>query len=720
MVSRRSRRAILAGAATCLLLTAVVVGPSPASAEPSEPITTETTWQTECMGQAGWPSAGPDLSVRSTFPVAVAPGDVFTVRLAPQDQSFPNSIWSPAVGTVTSFGLSNVKLMYEAPSSAVINSVEIVEESGSGIAGTPTVEVDGSFNPARIVLTVPEVPADEASPTEETTYQLPAIDITLTAVGESGAVVSTRVPGTSSSASGYRFVTNNSAVSGQITCWSTDGPAPALFETVLDGPVFPDPAVVTTTTSWDNDCIGRAGGIAQPGSEELSFDVTAPAEVVAGQIFNVRIAPQELAIPPDTSMAPIPPASMSDVSYMFKLPMNAEVQSASIAEGTGHGWAGEAKVEVDASDYRPGRIVMNVDEVPANPQPPSGETHYQLPAIDLVLKATGPQGSTIATQMSGEDRESSGFTFEALSNALASVSCWPAGGGPAPVMSETTIVAGPESASTTTDLVALPSTVELDEEITLSAVVTAPLGTVQFGLAEAILGQVEVDQDGLAELTVMPPDIGELQYWAHYLGADGYEPSMSTAEVVVLPVEPDFPDVLAGHPFFMEIRWAFEAGIVHGYESGLFEPTNNVTRQAVAAFLYRLVDDPYSPDPSCLNAAYLDVPADHPFCGEIAWVAKMGITTGYDGGTIFKPSEAVTRQAVSAFLYRLAGSPWGEVPPCASSPFLDVPVDHPFCGEIAWMVDEGLANGFDDGTFRGQATVTRQATAAFLYRFVNG
>ena len=41
----------------------------------------------------------------------------------------------------------------------------------------------------------------------------------------------------------------------------------------------------------------------------------------------------------------------------------------------------------------------------------------------------------------------------------------------------------------------------------------------------------------------------------------------------------------------------------------------------------------------------------------------------------------------------------------------------PFCGEIEWMATQGITTGFPDGSFQPSAPMTRQAMAAFLYRY---
>jgi hypothetical protein len=112
---------------------------------------------------------------------------------------------------------------------------------------------------------------------------------------------------------------------------------------------------------------------------------------------------------------------------------------------------------------------------------------------------------------------------------------------------------------------------------------------------------------------------------------------------------------------------------------------------------------------------FTDVGTSHPFFLDIEWLVDEAITTGYQDGT-FKPAAPVTRQAMSAFLYRLAGEP--SHPPTVPQVFSDVPPSHPFFFEIDFMEDNGIAGGYQDGTFRPGATVTRQAMSAFMHNFV--
>jgi len=181
-----------------------------------------------------------------------------------------------------------------------------------------------------------------------------------------------------------------------------------------------------------------------------------------------------------------------------------------------------------------------------------------------------------------------------------------------------------------------------------------------------------------------------------------------------------FRDVRSAHPFCPQIGWLATSGITGGYPDGTFRPTDAVQRQAMAAFLYRSAGNPNGSKPACTGATppFTDVPLDHPFCGEIQWLAGTGITKGYPDET-FKPTSTVQRQAMAAFLYRFAGNPNGVKPACTgvTPPFTDVPLDHPFCGEIQWLAGTGITKGYPDGSFRGGSTVQRMAMAAFLQRY---
>jgi hypothetical protein len=111
-------------------------------------------------------------------------------------------------------------------------------------------------------------------------------------------------------------------------------------------------------------------------------------------------------------------------------------------------------------------------------------------------------------------------------------------------------------------------------------------------------------------------------------------------------------------------------------------------------------------------SGFVDVSPDHLFCPEIAWAAGAGLVNGWPDGT-YRPVLPISRQHFAAMLYRQNGEP----PVAGDAPtFTDVGPDHLFADAIRWLADEGITTGYDDGTFRPTAPISRQGIAAMFHR----
>lgn len=171
----------------------------------------------------------------------------------------------------------------------------------------------------------------------------------------------------------------------------------------------------------------------------------------------------------------------------------------------------------------------------------------------------------------------------------------------------------------------------------------------------------------------------------------------------------EFTDVPVGSKFYAEIQWMSDEGISTGYSDGTFRPLSSVTREAMAAFLYRFHN---SPSWDVEDQIFSDVPPSDTYYTEIDWLAWTGITSGYPDGT-YRPRSPVTREAMAAFLYRSYGSP--AFTPSAQH-FKDVKAGSKFYKEVEWLASTGITTGWLDGTFRPTQSIARNAMAAFLYR----
>ncbi|WP_368095843.1 GH25 family lysozyme, partial [Bifidobacterium adolescentis] len=104
---------------------------------------------------------------------------------------------------------------------------------------------------------------------------------------------------------------------------------------------------------------------------------------------------------------------------------------------------------------------------------------------------------------------------------------------------------------------------------------------------------------------------------------------------------------------------------------------------------------------------FSDVDAKTPHADDIKWLVDNGIAEGWSDGT-FRGMDSVKRQDMAAFLYRLAGSPEYAPGSAVEKRFADVDGRTPHAKEIWWLVDNGIAEGWSDGTFRGMDSVKRQ------------
>jgi soluble lytic murein transglycosylase-like protein len=174
----------------------------------------------------------------------------------------------------------------------------------------------------------------------------------------------------------------------------------------------------------------------------------------------------------------------------------------------------------------------------------------------------------------------------------------------------------------------------------------------------------------------------------------------------------------AGSGFRGEIHWMYQTGLSNGWGDGTYRPLESISREAMAAFMYRVAGSPQFVPPSV--SPFTDVPVSHPFYREIAWLKHAGLTTGWGDGS-FHPSEPISREAMAAFLYRYSGqycrsaAAAGYAAP-AASPFRDVPADSGFYKEVSWAKHSGISSGWSDGTYHPDEAISREAMAAFIKR----
>ena len=111
-------------------------------------------------------------------------------------------------------------------------------------------------------------------------------------------------------------------------------------------------------------------------------------------------------------------------------------------------------------------------------------------------------------------------------------------------------------------------------------------------------------------------------------------------------------------------------------------------------------------------STFADVPTDAYYAKAVEWAVENGITNGKANG-LFGSNDPCTRGQIVTFLWRAAGSP-------APKGTAKVPGDvlpGSYCyNAVAWAIENGITNGFADGTFGVNNTCTRGQSVTLLYR----
>ncbi|MEK4467331.1 MULTISPECIES: M60 family metallopeptidase [Bacillus] len=171
-----------------------------------------------------------------------------------------------------------------------------------------------------------------------------------------------------------------------------------------------------------------------------------------------------------------------------------------------------------------------------------------------------------------------------------------------------------------------------------------------------------------------------------------------------------FKDVPQGHWAFNAIHDLANEGIIAGYGNGIFGMGDNVTREQVAALIYRTLhiekQDKY-------ENPYGDIDKNSTmFPEEILALTKLGVFQGDDQGN-FRPRATLTRAEMAQVItkaFRLDVK--------APHNFNDVPENSWAKDAISAVQSNQIAAGVGEGKFAPDMKVTREQYAQFLYNAI--
>ena len=159
----------------------------------------------------------------------------------------------------------------------------------------------------------------------------------------------------------------------------------------------------------------------------------------------------------------------------------------------------------------------------------------------------------------------------------------------------------------------------------------------------------------------------------------------------------------------------YNQGISGGYDDGTFRPDGLLTRLDFSVLLYNALKlDPAKYAEVALPFADLDQIPEQALPAVRALYAEGVVTgtAGKDGKLFFNPAGSLTRAQASAMIGRSQEKGYA----LAELTFADAAQIPGYASfYIRTMVSQGILSGYDDGTFRPQASITRGQMAKILY-----
>ena len=178
----------------------------------------------------------------------------------------------------------------------------------------------------------------------------------------------------------------------------------------------------------------------------------------------------------------------------------------------------------------------------------------------------------------------------------------------------------------------------------------------------------------------------------------------------------DFSDVRPSDWYHDAVNYVCENGLMNGTSDTAFSPNATTSRGMIVTILYRLAGSPDMPE-SNWGYPYADVDAAAYYSTPVYWARMNELVTGYSD-TQFGPDDAITREQLTAILYRYAdylglNTDTGFIP----DKYYDFPdyqtVSRYATNAMSWCVNKGIVSG-SDGKLNPQGTATSAEVATML------
>lgn len=175
-----------------------------------------------------------------------------------------------------------------------------------------------------------------------------------------------------------------------------------------------------------------------------------------------------------------------------------------------------------------------------------------------------------------------------------------------------------------------------------------------------------------------------------------------------------FTDVRETDWFYDDVVFAYENGLFSGTTATTFSPYAPMTRAMLVTVLYRLEGEPAVTG----RSGFSDVTIGSYYEAAVTWAADNGIVNGTSATTFSPSENVTREQMAAILCRYAQYKQYGTSASASLSAFSDAAAVSTYAkAPLSWAVAEKLVNG-TDGKLLPRASATRAQVAAILHRFV--
>ena len=175
-----------------------------------------------------------------------------------------------------------------------------------------------------------------------------------------------------------------------------------------------------------------------------------------------------------------------------------------------------------------------------------------------------------------------------------------------------------------------------------------------------------------------------------------------------------FEDVRRKDWFYEDVEYVVENGLFHGTSKTTFSPNAPMTRGMLVTVLYRLADKPETTAAS----GFTDVAKEQYYAAPIAWAAENGIVSGMSQTRFAPDEQVTREQLAAILYRFAQKQGYGTGKTNDLSGYADAKAISAYAAEaLGWANAEKLVNGRSETELSPQGQATRAEVAAILHRF---